>query len=1054
MSDFNINFRVEGAEEGAEEIKQLTGETEKLSKTQEKTTKKVQSYKSQIKDLRLELVKLGDRTKENAEQYDNLSAQIRKLDDAQEDLVIGTGQLDDQLAALPGPIGRASQQFKIFDIALKNVKGAKVQLIKQFPILKNAIAATGIGALVIIFGLLVAAVIKAFNSFKPLQDAVGRLGIAFDLVFKLVEPLIELIGKGLVVAIDAAAKGIAFLTGNMEEYNKQVRAAEATRNLTTELERLQYQMEMNGDTMTQLQKDLLQSEINYLERIKELNETEGLSDEEKARRKTDILRRYSREQLAANNAERDRQQTALREEQQRQKERNKLTDEQIAKIKEIQQAAIDAQIEILKARDIGTFEGVDAIKRLNEQLDFLKGLTERAETPLEKLQKILKNLGETRDEGGEILRRELQNLRSFFDESSKVGITQERALQLFKQNSDQVLKTIQENKDKFLGEDVSVLFRNLIRDYENLIVIFKDSRIKNQQEIIDALQELDEAKNEGDFLREKKALNNLDVLRQQFITDYSKQLQKQARDQGKILDPKQAEDNAKRFFEAIRENLGAISEFTTGVDKVERKITELNDKIVQAKEKGISDLFVIENEDLILNSLENFLVGGTEKYRTEVSQISSQIDEVVNKMNELRETEFMPDVPDEFIELNKKMKELTDKMTLLSNTSLENIVKDAGNLKREIDELEDKQIELFPTDPDGMKARQTFIILREQIRITQKELDELFLVPEKDRDYRAIGKLTTQISGLEMKLKKVGEVSLFSDEQKKQLEESKKAYQQQVQNLTTLLSFFNKDLVVSQQTAEKLLSGLVQRKGAVDDILNQMNIDFFANRLEQDLAALEKQKQIDLELLRSKQATAQQIADLEDMYRRRRERLEGQTNVAILEGTAQTLSLIGDLFEEHTGAFKALKYFEALISALVAGQKAFEWAWENTGKAAPILAPLLGSLTTAKGIMTANKILQTPEPSTPDYKELGGEVFGPRHSQGGVMLNAEGGEFVINRRAMMNPFVSMMAPMLNQMNENSQPPIQPNPPIKTYVLTGDLISQEKADKRIQDLARF
>ena len=117
MADLiNIGFRVSGGDKAAEDVKKITEETKKLGEENKKTEQAVKSYSAQIKALRLQLISLGERTKENAQQYDNLSESIRTLDDAQEDLLIGTGQLDDQLSALPGPVGNLASSFKSFDI--------------------------------------------------------------------------------------------------------------------------------------------------------------------------------------------------------------------------------------------------------------------------------------------------------------------------------------------------------------------------------------------------------------------------------------------------------------------------------------------------------------------------------------------------------------------------------------------------------------------------------------------------------------------------------------------------------------------------------------------------------------------------------------------------------------------------------------------------------------------------------------------------------------------------------------------------------------------------
>jgi len=98
----------------------------------------------------------------------------------------------------------------------------------------------------------------------------------------------------------------------------------------------------------------------------------------------------------------------------------------------------------------------------------------------------------------------------------------------------------------------------------------------------------------------------------------------------------------------------------------------------------------------------------------------------------------------------------------------------------------------------------------------------------------------------------------------------------------------------------------------------------------------------------------------------------------------------------------------------------------------------------------------------------GGMINGPRHAQGGVMINAEGGEAVMTRGA-----VTMFAPLLSAMNQmgggtsfNSnvnQPlpdaPARNNPALnqqpmvmKTYVVSNELTTDAERQARLKDLS--
>ena len=102
-----------------------------------------------------------------------------------------------------------------------------------------------------------------------------------------------------------------------------------------------------------------------------------------------------------------------------------------------------------------------------------------------------------------------------------------------------------------------------------------------------------------------------------------------------------------------------------------------------------------------------------------------------------------------------------------------------------------------------------------------------------------------------------------------------------------------------------------------------------------------------------------------------------------------------------------------------------------------------------------------------NYEE-GGMINGPRHAQGGVLINAEGGEAVMTRGA-----VTMFAPLLSAMNQMGggtsftsnvaqglpDAPIRDNPALnqqpmvmKTYVVSNELTTEVERQARLKDLS--
>lgn len=90
---------------GGEELKNL-GE-----KVQENDTK-FKSLRAQIRETTVALQQLADQGKEGSKEFKELSNQLDDLQDQQEKVAFQSAQIEDKLAALPGPIGQIGQSFQ------------------------------------------------------------------------------------------------------------------------------------------------------------------------------------------------------------------------------------------------------------------------------------------------------------------------------------------------------------------------------------------------------------------------------------------------------------------------------------------------------------------------------------------------------------------------------------------------------------------------------------------------------------------------------------------------------------------------------------------------------------------------------------------------------------------------------------------------------------------------------------------------------------------------------------------------------------------------------
>jgi hypothetical protein len=203
-----LNADIKAAEKA---WKEATKAANQFGDEQEEGEGKVKSYAAQIRAAKTELVSLEQQFGKNSQQYVDQQNKIKSLADAQEELTRGTQKLDDALSNIPGPIGQVGQGLQQFENVTQSAKSAMSSLTEQFPLLKNAFVASGIGAIVILIGLLVAAVMDAAKSFKPLQDAFAGIKDAVGAFFNALKPITDFILNIFVGALKFVADAINFV---------------------------------------------------------------------------------------------------------------------------------------------------------------------------------------------------------------------------------------------------------------------------------------------------------------------------------------------------------------------------------------------------------------------------------------------------------------------------------------------------------------------------------------------------------------------------------------------------------------------------------------------------------------------------------------------------------------------------------------------------------------------------------------------------------------------------------------------------------------------------
>lgn len=259
-----------------------------------------------------------------------------------------------------------------------------------------------------------------------------------------------------------------------------------------------------------------------------------------------------------------------------------------------------------------------------------------------------------------------------------------------------------------------------------------------------------------------------------------------------------------------------------------------------------------------------------------------------------------------------------------------------------------------------------------------------------------------------------------------------------------------KKLEVSKITAELELEEL-DRKRSINDAIQNLELSTLENKRLAAFEALRIAEEAALAELETLKATEEEKQRIRDGYAKLRTQLEKSTSESELEITRQTLGSVGEAFGEGTEAYKAFKIAETGISTYSSATKAYESA-----VAVPVIGPVLGPIAAAaaiaSGLKTVKQIMNTQLPETPQYA-FGGYVNGPSHSAGGQMINAEGGEFILNKYAMRQPGVGQIAEALNGIaTPASQSPGMM--PIKTYVVATEVSSAQEANSKVEKLARL
>lgn len=255
-----------------------------------------------------------------------------------------------------------------------------------------------------------------------------------------------------------------------------------------------------------------------------------------------------------------------------------------------------------------------------------------------------------------------------------------------------------------------------------------------------------------------------------------------------------------------------------------------------------------------------------------------------------------------------------------------------------------------------------------------------------------------------------------------------------------------KKLEVGKITVE-LDNEELERKRSINDTIRGLETENIENAREAAMQQLQIAEDAAIAELTLLKATEEEKAKVRGEYAKIRVAISEDADQQERDNAQAVFGQIAAGLEEGTAAYKAAKIAETTIATYSTAVKAYDNALDIPF-IGNILAPIAAGAAIAAGLKTVQQITATEVPKA----AYGGMIMGPSHSGGGSLIEAEGGEYIINKYAMSQPGVADIAQGLNQ---SATPSGNGNGmAIKTYVVAQDVSDSQEANSKIKNLSRL
>lgn len=239
----------------------------------------------------------------------------------------------------------------------------------------------------------------------------------------------------------------------------------------------------------------------------------------------------------------------------------------------------------------------------------------------------------------------------------------------------------------------------------------------------------------------------------------------------------------------------------------------------------------------------------------------------------------------------------------------------------------------------------------------------------------------------------------------------------------------------------------LDRKRTIKDTIDGLNAETIENQRQAALEQLQIAEDAAIAELTLLRATEEEKQQVRNAYAKIRASVNADADQQERDNAQAVFGQLASNLEEGTAAYKAAKIAETTIATYSTAIKAYDNALD-VPFIGNVLAPIAAGAAIAAGLKTVQQITQT---QVPEFA-YGGMISGASHSAGGQLIEAEGGEYVINKYAMRQPGVADIAESLN--NTANPSSSGSGMAIKTYVVAADITNAQEANTKIKNLSRL